>query len=228
MPKISVIIPTLNEEKYLPKALKSLEVQDVKHEVIVVDGGSTDKTLDIAEEFGAKVIVAERSFIAYQKNLGVKKAKGKHLLFLDADTFLFPFALDELLQEFKEKEAIRVKFFLYGNESWVDMMNALMPFYFSLSKTLPLAVGACFAIKRKLFLELGGFPPVINEDAEFGKILHKKKLVKNSKHFLAMTSARRFEQKGFLRTALYYMKNNLGDTFSELKKFINVGYEPVR
>ena len=87
---ISVIIPTLNEEARLPVCLSALvgaSIDGVVKEVIVVDGGSTDKTIKIADEFGAE-IVSSAPGRGGQLRLGGDKARGEWLLFLHGDTVL--------------------------------------------------------------------------------------------------------------------------------------------
>src|SRR5262249_530723 len=91
---ISIIIPTLNEEANLPVTLRQLAARsDV--ELIVVDGGSTDRSVEIAQQFTSFVFVTE-ACRASQMNLGARHATGDILLFLHADTFMLPGALDEL------------------------------------------------------------------------------------------------------------------------------------
>ncbi len=82
---LSIIIPTLNEELRIAATLKQIG-EGV--EIIVVDGGSTDKTREIAEKLGAKVIISSSKGRAFQMNLGAKIAKGDILLFLHGDTLL--------------------------------------------------------------------------------------------------------------------------------------------
>lgn len=82
MKKISAIILTKNEEEYLPNCLKSLKWAD---EILVVDSGSKDKTLEIAEKFGAKIITNEWKGFPEQRNIGAKHASGDWLLYVDAD-----------------------------------------------------------------------------------------------------------------------------------------------
>ena len=67
MPKISVVVPTLNEEAYIERCLKSLSAQNFPHEIIVVDGGSKDKTVQIADEYADKVFVVRERGIAYAR-----------------------------------------------------------------------------------------------------------------------------------------------------------------
>ena len=84
---LSIIIPTKNEEYYLPKLLESIKRQDYKnYEIIVADAGSKDKTRDVARKSGCKVVKGGLPSIG--RNNGAKYAKGELLLFLDADTVL--------------------------------------------------------------------------------------------------------------------------------------------
>ena len=86
---LSIIIPTLNEEKYLPLLLKSIKEQNVKdYEIIISDAQSTDKTLDIAKKNNCKIVLG--GLPGKARNEGAKVAKGNLLLFLDADVLLGP------------------------------------------------------------------------------------------------------------------------------------------
>lgn len=86
--KLTVTIITLNEEKDLPRALRS--VKSLADEVIVVDSGSTDKTVEIAKKFGAKVYFRKFDNYSNQKNYAAQKATGDWILSLDADEEITP------------------------------------------------------------------------------------------------------------------------------------------
>ena len=86
--RVSVIIPALNEERHIAATLRAVG-QSHSHEVIVVDGGSTDATVERAKEAGATVL-ASKSCRARQMNAGAARAEGGSLLFLHADTLLPP------------------------------------------------------------------------------------------------------------------------------------------
>lgn len=94
--KISIALITLNEEENLPRTLESLKplVRDGQGEIIVVDSGSTDRTLEIARRFGAKIFMEPWKGFAAQKNSAMEKASGDWVLQLDADE-----ALEEELAE---------------------------------------------------------------------------------------------------------------------------------
>ena len=84
---LSVVIITCNEEENLARTLKSVEglVRELGGEIIIVDSGSTDRTVEIAKSFGAKVFVEEWKGFAAQKNSAIEKASGEWVLLLDAD-----------------------------------------------------------------------------------------------------------------------------------------------
>jgi glycosyltransferase involved in cell wall biosynthesis len=92
LPSISVVIPTYNSEKFLPLCLQSINEQDYpkdKIEVIVVDGGSTDQTIDIAKKFGVtKILHNPLRTGEAGKALGVKEAKNEIIAFIDSDNIL--------------------------------------------------------------------------------------------------------------------------------------------
>jgi len=92
-PQISVVIATYNSERTLEQCLTSLEAQKYpkdKMELIIADGGSRDKTLKIARQFGAKIlhVPADKQGAEYNKAYGLNKAKGKYLLCIDHDNIL--------------------------------------------------------------------------------------------------------------------------------------------
>lgn len=88
MSKFSIIIPVYNVEKYLKKCLDSVFNQTYKdYEVIVVNDGSTDKSMDIVKDYNVKVINIKHVSVSEARNIGVKKATGEYLIFLDSDDY---------------------------------------------------------------------------------------------------------------------------------------------
>ena len=88
MSKISIIIPTINEANNLPFLLADLSSIQKEGEIIIVDGGSEDKTIDIANIYGAKVFISKERNRGLQLDTGAKNSKGEWLIFLHADTRL--------------------------------------------------------------------------------------------------------------------------------------------
>src|SRR6266478_2023914 len=93
---IAVIIPTLNEAELLPETLHCVRANHAAHEILVVDGGSEDGTVQLAGAGGARVIHSPKRQRALQMNLGAQQARGDMFLFLHADTWLGPNALRQI------------------------------------------------------------------------------------------------------------------------------------
>lgn len=106
METISVIIPTLQEEKYIEKTLSNLIKVTPKIEIVVVDGGSTDRTVQIAKLFTDKVFQIGERGISKAKNYGAKRAKGEILVFLDADVIVPNGFLEKVLETFENPSVV--------------------------------------------------------------------------------------------------------------------------
>lgn len=208
-PKLSIIIPTLNEELYLPKLLTALEKQTFKDfEVIVVDGRSEDKT-KIAAQFyknrlpGLKVLESEVRRPSVQRNKGAKEAGAENLLFLDADTLPSPAYLEKLLRLVeKEKATAAICWLKPFSENWFDKtFYPLINFLgFELSlKFFPLSTTANLFVRKKIFKRLKGFDEKmsVSEDNDFARRVLKAglryKVLRSPKIFF---STRRFKKEG--------------------------------
>lgn len=113
---LSIIIPTLNEEKYLPLLLEAIKKQNFSnYEIIVSDGKSEDNTISIALDAGCRVVEDEGRSPARQRNLGARVAKGDTILFLDADSLLPNNFLPAAYEEFKKKNLSAAGFYLHFN-----------------------------------------------------------------------------------------------------------------
>ena len=106
--KISIVLITLNEEANLPRTLASVMplVRDGQGEIIVVDSGSTDRTLEIARSHGAKIFIEEWKGFAAQKNSAMQKASGDWILQLDADEALEEELAEEINRELDESGSL--------------------------------------------------------------------------------------------------------------------------
>lgn len=196
---ISVIIPVLNEAKILDKTLAQLQPELEGHELIIVDGGSTDNTLSIAEKYG-RVISSERGR-AKQLNTGAASAIGDILIFLHADVWLEEGAFQAVESALSSgfvgggfHQKIDGKSILYRIiEITADMRGKYLKTFYGDSGIY---------IRRKDFERIGGFPDVpIMEEMGFSKELRKlgsTKLIKPHIHI----SARRWEGNGIVRTTV--------------------------
>lgn len=89
MPKFSIIIPVYNVEKYLKRTLDSIKKQTFSnYEVIIVNDGCTDDSMAIAKKYPYKIVNTKHNGVSAARNIGVKKAKGEYLVFIDSDDFI--------------------------------------------------------------------------------------------------------------------------------------------
>jgi len=189
---ISVIIPVLNEEKHLPNLLNDLNSIKDQLEIIVVDGGSTDQSINRAAEFKVKVIKS-MSGKAIQMNKAAKVAQNEYLLFLHADSRLPLNSLNALIKEYRknlESASFYVSFnvegFLYRAYSKLSRINHYLFTYGDQG----------LLVKKQIFESLGGFKEIpIMEDIDFIKRLKKKHTFKKL-NYPIITSARRFKEHG--------------------------------
>jgi rSAM/selenodomain-associated transferase 2 len=204
---VSIIVPVLNEEKSIEKTLIQFNVLKGDKEIIVADGGSRDKTKEIAERF-AKVVYSEKGR-ANQMNKGAKKANGDILWFVHSDSIIKENSIEEIqlaIDEGYVGGGFSLKFYDY---------NTLFMKYISVTSNLRAKyLGLYFGdqgifVKRSVFESLGGYPQQeIMEDWEFSLAMKKAgklKLISTS----IDTSARRFKKGGQLRTHLLMHKIKL-------------------
>ncbi len=196
---ISVIMPILNEDKILDDTLSKLEPELRNHELIIVDGGSSDGSIEIAKRFG-KVVISERGR-ARQLNTGAAAATGDIFVFLHADVWLEPGAFASVEKVLASGyvgggflQRIDCKGILYRLlEITADMRGKYQKIFYGDSGIF---------VTKKDFDRIGGFPDVpIMEEVKFSKSLRKlgkTRMIKPKIHI----SARRWESKGIIRTTV--------------------------
>jgi rSAM/selenodomain-associated transferase 2 len=199
---ISVIMPVYQEERALPETLQSLLAQPGEYEVLVVDGGSTDRSREIVRaEPRARLLTATKGR-ASQMNEGASHARGEWLLFLHADTVLPPGAL-MCLNDMEGDPSVQAGGFLhrFSGDDWRLRLISFLDNVRCARSRIIYGDQALF-VRRSLFERLGGFPqqPIL-EDVAFCE-----RLIKVTTPVLlsppVVTDARKFVQMGVWRSFL--------------------------
>ena len=207
---ISIIVPILNEQEFILNLLKQLFKLQGQKEIILVDGGSTDKTLSILEDLTKKqkelkIFFSKKANRAVQMNLGAKKSRGDVLWFLHSDSKIHPQSLF-IIQEASKNYAygcFRLVFF--GTENF--SLKTIAYFSFLRVKFFSIIFGdQAMFVRKDFFNSLCGFKPIaLMEDLEFSqraKKLAKPILLKQE----IKTSSRKFLEKGVWRACFLMQK----------------------
>lgn len=208
---LSIVIPTYNEEEYLPFLLRSIQGQTYDdYEVIVADSPrTTDRTRAIAAEFGARVV--EGGMVADGRNNGAAAAKGDILLFLDADVVLpDPWFLQMTVAEFEKRAfgAATCKIHPLSDKKIDKVMHEAFNFFMHVTQeTVPHAPGFCIFARKSVHDKIGGFDPAIKlaEDHDYVNRMGKVAKFGLLKTYKIPVSVRRFDRDGRLNIAVKYL-----------------------
>ncbi len=209
--KLSVVVPVLDEAAGIRAALEALApLRSRGHEVIVVDGGSSDRTVEIAEGLCDRVLRAQRGRAA-QMNAGARVATGDVLVFLHADTRLPPGA-DQLIPNSSTWGRFDVE--IEGRHPLLTLVACAMNLR---SRLTGIATGdQAIFVRRDAF---PGFPEIaLMEDVALSKVL-KRRGAPACLRQRVVTSGRRWESRGVLRTILLMWR---------LRLFYFLGVSPER
>jgi rSAM/selenodomain-associated transferase 2 len=193
--KLSIIIPALNEERSLEQALASISSH--AHEIIVVDGGSKDGTVEIARKYTPVVLDSDQGR-GIQQHTGACHAEGEVLLFLHADTLL-PRGFEMMIERTLSEPKTIFGAFRLGHHPSTALLNlvALMANLRSLILKMPYGDQGLF-VRRSDYFRVGGFKDLpIMEDVDLVRRLNKIgkfKLVRSK----VRTSARRYDRHGIV------------------------------
>lgn len=223
----SIVIPALNEERYLPILLKSIAETGIEGvDVIVVDGKSDDKTQEVvrafadmhASRFSTRLFECEMRNVASQRNLGASHAKHQDIVFLDSDTQIPDRkTLETLVSDFQQGNCAAAscrfrpikKHPLARAYYWL-----LYRFHKFQEKRRPYAMGAFIITKKEVFDRVGGFDPSIrvNEDAHYVEQASKHGPFRMFPHAINV-STRRFDKDGYFKMGLRYLRLWFDRTF---------------
>lgn len=200
---VSIIIPTLNEEKSITKTLSSISQQTQQPiEVIIVDGESTDNTCQMVSQYNwVTLIQSHHRGRAQQMNTGANHAKGDWLLFLHADTLL-PINGIAAISQLNNNAYVTAGCFTHqfsSSHCFLSIISWLHNFRCRITRIM--YGDQSIFCRRKTFYSVGGYPEKIMEDIRFSeKILetHPPVLLDNQ----VITASRKFEQRGIIRSFL--------------------------
>lgn len=215
MPLISIIITTKNEEKRLPALLSSIENQTYQPiEVVVVDNNSTDKTKEIAEEFGTAVFNygPERSS---QRNYGVSQSKGDFVLILDADMELTPSVIEDCVSVIKQQpelKALVIPEESFGEGFWAKCKWLERSCYVGDD-----TIEAARFFDKEVFEEFGGYDTALTgpEDWDLPRRVRQKYKIGRVNSFIQHNEGS-LQLKTLIKKKYYYAQN-ISNYFSKHK-----------
>ena len=215
---ISVIVPTLNEEKYITRCLKSLTRQTYQgnYEVIVVDGGSKDKTVELAEGLADKVLVRPGP-AGFARNEGARAATDDVYAFLDADTMASTQWLENMEESFNSNcyvSCVTGPTYPYEGNRWDHVAYVIVTQWLSRISAkvgLPHVPGFNCAYRKTPFWKVGGFDEKrrLSEDIILSTKIRKEGQVRFNKNMVAYTSLRRIKKHGYPYLTTFYVINGL-------------------
>ncbi len=217
-PFISVVIPAYNEEKYLPECLESVKNQNYpkdKYEIIIANNNSKDRTAEIAQKAGAKVINESKQGHVFALNTGMHATSGELIAVTDADTRVSPNWLDTIARVFQDEEVVAVTGSAYYNSGskmseYLGKISYSMfvRFHFALRK--PHLTGLNLAVRKSAFMNIKGLDTRYEtfSDLELGLRIKKVGKVVFCEELLVASSPRRWE-KGSLEDYYKYINSYL-------------------
>ena len=212
---ISVVIPVYNGGESFRKCLRSLHTGLIPDEVIVVSDGDTDGSWRIAEQFGAKVIRCPVSRgPATARNIGAKAAQGDIVFFVDADVTLHPETVHRVMEVFQTNPEVAALIGSYddapGSANFLSQYRNLFHHYTHQISNEAASTfwGACGAVRREVFLQVGGFDQRYRaacvEDIELGyRLKQYGYAIRLCKH-IQVKHLKRWEPLSMLKADFFY------------------------
>lgn len=208
---LSIIIPTLNEEKNIDRILEIIKGTSFSdYEIIIADAGSTDGTVKLAKDYDC--IITKGGLPAKGRNCGAEIAKGDILLFLDADLDIRPKDfVSQAVKRFNEKKLDIASFPIYPQKNNFYMNPFTLSFFYNIPQFIfkdIFPMGAMgIMVKKDLFNKVGGFDETISlaEDHYFIQQADKTGkfgIISSVRIYMPL---RRFETDGYFRTAFKYL-----------------------
>jgi len=220
-PFFTIIIPTLNEEKFVGNLLEDLTKQTFKDfEVIVIDAQSADKTNEIVSGFNNQLKIQFRKTtkrnVSFQRNWGAKIARGNYLSFIDADARITKAYLQKLRTYISKNRGLLFLPSISASTNdpqlniAIDFANAFVALSQKIGR--PFSTGGSMIVEKNFFYLIGGFPEnaVLSEDHLLVNMAYKYGVhAKFLSHIRIRFSIRRFQREGKLETLIKYIKSTI-------------------
>ncbi len=218
-PKISFVIPAYNEQAYIGGAIESVQKQQtvVSQEIIVVDNASTDNTVSVSKKYGVKIVSENRKGLTFVRQKGLEEAKGDFIVYMDADTRIPDNFTREALDYFeKHKDTVCASYnFYYYDGRLIDnifllVFQSILPYVgyvLDIFNKPEIIVGLIMVIKTSALKKAGGINEnfvFYGEDAEIARTLYAQGKVKHLRYPYVATSARRYKNRGTIKTLFLY------------------------
>lgn len=211
--KLSIIIPSKNEEKYIVGVIHSILNSNIRNSYeIIVSDISTDNTREIIKLIDPNIKIVDGGLTPYGRNMGASNAKGEYLLFIDSDiTFFNPNLIDNVVNVLDEgNDLVTCKLRCRGNNrrkiNLIYRLNNIIQKLSKLDKK-PFSTGSFMGIRKEVFNRLGGFNEEVMHCEDYllsKKVDHTKFKVLNE---YVYTDDRRFQKMGILGMVKYFIKN---------------------
>jgi len=211
-PLVSVIVPTLNEEKYIEKCLKAIRNQSYRnYELIISDGDSDDKTIEIAKKYADKIVISKKRGFAAQHNNGAKVSSGKILVFVRADNIVAEDLLEEAVRFVNNgyvcggckvipDEPYKASYnIFYSIISFLNVITSKMKINIAF-------IGDVFFFDKKAFSKISGFKEVAgSEDVDIIIRIRNIGRIGWTGKTYTINSSRRFKKEGFFVTVMRWI-----------------------
>lgn len=226
-PFFTVVVPTLNEEKFIPKLLYCLAAQKTKNfEVVIVDATSTDKTKEIIlsykDSFPLHFHQVEKGNLSLQKNIGGAIGQGEYLMFFDADMLIGPFFTAIAEREVRRRKGFVFIPYVYPIEkkeypevyAAISFFNQIIGLSHETNK--PFSAGPPQIWERNVFLKIGGFDQIFGEDHQ---IIRKAQnwgiRVRQIPQLKVRFSLRRLKKQGRLKLFTHFIRAHIHLLFND-------------